>query len=286
MNDQPRSFEVQGVEVPGFLYGTAWKEEETARLVGEALDAGFRGIDTANQRKHYVEAGVGDALRKVFQREDLNRDDIFIQTKFTSVGGQDHRLPYDPRKDLATQVRQSFQRSLEHLDVERIDSLLIHGPHARNTLTAEDREIWRAMEDLHGEGLVRLIGISNVTARQVVELVELAEVPPAFIQNRCFAQLGWDREVRTVCSANGILYQGFSLLTANVRELRNPVVQRIAAKYERTLPQIVFRFAHQSGMICLTGTTDPAHMREDLSIFDFELSPKEVEMMAEIAAMF
>lgn len=286
MNSQPRFFEVQGVEVPPFLYGTAWKEGGTARLVGEALEAGFRGIDTANQRKHYVEAGVGDALRKSLDHEDLKREDLFIQTKFTSVGGQDHRLPYDPRQDLATQVRQSFQSSLEHLGVERIDSLLIHGPHARNTLTADDREIWRAMEGLHGEGGVRLIGISNVTAPQVAELVELAEVQPAFVQNRCFAQLGWDRDVRAICAANGILYQGFSLLTANVRELRNPVIQRIAAKYERTLPQVVFRFAHQSGMICLTGTTDRAHMGEDLAIFDFELSPDEVETIAEIAATF
>lgn len=277
MSERPFHLDVQGARVPSFLYGTAWKDDATEHLVGQALEAGFRGIDTANQRKHYLEAGVGVALAEALSKGGLKRDDLFVQTKFTSAGGQDHRLPYDPTVDLTTQVRQSFRSSLEHLQVETIESLLIHGPHARNTLTDEDREIWRAMEELHGDGLVRLIGISNVTARQVAELVDLAKVPPAFVQNRCFAQLGWDREVRRVCAANGIVYQGFSLLTANVSEIRGPVVQRIAAKYERTPPQIVFRFAHQMGMICLTGTTDAAHMREDLAIFDFELTPSEID---------
>jgi diketogulonate reductase-like aldo/keto reductase len=274
--------DVQGVRVPPFLYGTAWKEDATAFLVGLALEAGFRGIDTANQRRHYLEAGVGDALAEALSRGNLKREDLFLQTKFTSVGGQDHRLPYDAAADPATQVRQSFHSSLEHLRVATIDSLLIHGPQARHTLAADDREIWRAMEELHGEGLVGLLGLSNVTARQVAELVDLAEVPPAFVQNRCYARLGWDREVRSVCAANGIVYQGFSLLTANVGELRGPVVQRIAARHERTPPQVIFRFAHQVGMICLSGTTDPTHMREDLAIFDFELSREEIDAIENV----
>src|SRR5436305_728907 len=79
-----------GVRVPTFIYGTAWKEDGTTRLTPLALHGGFRGIDTANQRRHYHEAGVGRALAEA----GLPRDDVFLQTKFTYRGGQDHRLPY------------------------------------------------------------------------------------------------------------------------------------------------------------------------------------------------
>jgi hypothetical protein len=88
---------VRNVRVPTFIYGTAWKEDDTARLARMALDAGFRGIDTANQRRHYHQAGVGEALAGALPAGGLRREDVFLQTKFTHVGGQDHRLPYDPR---------------------------------------------------------------------------------------------------------------------------------------------------------------------------------------------
>ena len=85
---------------PPLLYGTAWKEDETERLVRTALEAGFRGIDTANQRKHYHEVGVGQAIAAALEDGTLTgRDDLFIQTKFTSVDGQDLRIPYDTTAD-------------------------------------------------------------------------------------------------------------------------------------------------------------------------------------------
>ena len=80
---------------PDFLYGTAWKEERTPALVELALRAGFRGIDTANQRKHYFEAGVGEGLAAAYRAGVVTRADLFLQTKFTYRDGQDHRLPYD-----------------------------------------------------------------------------------------------------------------------------------------------------------------------------------------------
>ncbi|MEA3136298.1 MAG: hypothetical protein QOC71_579, partial [Thermoplasmata archaeon] len=114
--------------LPGsaLVYGTAWKEDATERLVGLALEAGFRGIDTANQRKHYHEAGVGAALRTAFADGVVARDELFLQTKFTHLGGQDHRLPYDPRAPVAKQVEQSFAKSLEHLGIDRLDSYVLH----------------------------------------------------------------------------------------------------------------------------------------------------------------
>src|SRR5688572_9311594 len=85
-----------GVRVPRLLYGTAWKEARTSPLVTAALQAGFRGIDTANQRKHYHEVAVGEAVQAAIKEGLVQREDLFLQTKFTHIGGQDHRLPYDP----------------------------------------------------------------------------------------------------------------------------------------------------------------------------------------------
>ncbi len=96
--------EVDGIKVPSFFYGTAWKEERTAALTELALDSGFLAIDTANQRKHYFEEGVGQGLRAFLKKGTRTREDIFLQTKFTYQRGQDHRLPYDPKAALATQV--------------------------------------------------------------------------------------------------------------------------------------------------------------------------------------
>src|SRR3954454_5061152 len=101
-----RTLRIDGVTVPRFLYGTAWKEDETERLTALALRQGFRGIDTANQRRHYHEAAVGQAVASAVASGIVTRDGLFLQTKFTFRPGQDHRLPYDPRAPVATQVGQ------------------------------------------------------------------------------------------------------------------------------------------------------------------------------------
>jgi len=259
---------------PTFIYGTAWKEDETERLTRLAIDAGFRAIDTANQRRHYFEAGVGAAVAGAIRDGVVRRDELFLQTKFTYLRGQDHRLPYDPKADPATQVRQSFASSLEHLQVETIDSFVLHGP------GDHDREVWRAMEELP----VRFLGISNVSLHELEEFVSFAKVKPSFVQNRCFASTRWDANVRAFCRANGITYQGFSLLTANVKELRSAAFREIVKRLGRTPAQVVFRFAQQVGMIPLTGTTDPAHMREALAAGEFELSADDVAKIEETSS--
>jgi diketogulonate reductase-like aldo/keto reductase len=251
---------------PAFLYGTAWKENETRGLVRLALEAGFRAIDTANQRKHYHEAAVGEALAEAFDAGLVSRDELFLQTKFTHRDGQDHRLPYDERASVARQVEQSFASSLEHLGVERVDSYVMHGPSLRNRLAPQDLEAWRAMEVLHASGRTGALGISNVTLAQLEEVCAKGSVRPAFVQNRCYARTGWDQRVRAYCMRHGIVYQAFSLLTANRTELASPLVAGIAARRELTPAQVVFRFALQVGMLPLTGTTDPEHMRADLAV--------------------
>lgn len=263
--------------VPRFLYGTAWKEEETERLTLLALRQGFRGIDTANQRKHYYEAAVGRAVATALGEGAIQRDDLFLQTKFTFRDGQDHRLPYDPDAPIATQVEQSFASSLTHLGVETIDSYLLHGPSTRTGLATVDWNAWRAMEAIHASGRAKMLGVSNVTTEQLRLLFEGARVKPRFVQNRCYASRGWDRQVRSFCTANGIVYQGFSLLTANRSVLTHPVLTRIAARHGCDTSQIVFRFALDVGMIALTGTTNAEHMRADLGVLAFKLEPAEVQ---------
>src|SRR5450631_2257482 len=107
-----RTVLIDGVQVPRFVYGTAWKEDETKRLTVLALEQGFRGIDTANQRRHYHEAAVGQAIQASIESGLVQRDGLFLQTKFTFQRGQDRRLPYDPDVPIAVQVEQSFASSL------------------------------------------------------------------------------------------------------------------------------------------------------------------------------
>jgi len=279
-----RTLSIEGVHVPRFLYGTAWKEEQTQRLTELALQQGFRGIDTANQRRHYHEAAVGQAIAASVKSGLVTRADVFLQTKFTFRRGQDERLPYDPEAPIPIQIEQSFASSLEHLGTERIDSYLLHGPTQRVGLTRTDWEAWRTMEAIHESGRARLLGISNVTLEQLQGLCQQARVRPRFVQNRCYAVRGWDHRVRDFCAANGLIYQGFSLLTGNRETLARPELARIAKRHSRTVSQVVFRFAIDVGMVPLTGTSDAAHMRADLQVFDFRLEPEEVKQIERLSS--
>jgi diketogulonate reductase-like aldo/keto reductase len=100
--------QVRGVTVPTIMYGTAWKELHTEALTLQAINCGYRAIDTANQRKHYVETAVGAALTAAVAASVATRESLFLQTKFTYLAGQDHRLPYDANADIDTQVHQSL----------------------------------------------------------------------------------------------------------------------------------------------------------------------------------
>jgi diketogulonate reductase-like aldo/keto reductase len=274
---------LENVSIPGFLYGTAWKEDRTEKLTYQALQAGLRGIDTANQRKHYYEAGVGAALARAFADGLCTRDQLFLQTKYTFRRGQDTRLPYDEQAPITTQVAQSFASSLEHLGVDYLDSYILHGPSRSSGLGPDDWDAWQAMEALHDSGQVRLLGVSNVGVDQVDLLCRRARIRPHFVQNRCYAQLGWDREMRQLCDEQGIVYQGFSLLTANRAVLGDPYVMSLAQNYHALPAQIVFRFAMDVGMLPLTGTTSEAHMQKDLAVADFQLMPDEVARLESLA---
>jgi diketogulonate reductase-like aldo/keto reductase len=267
---------IAGLAIPRLLYGTAWKLDSTQPLTQLAIENGFRGIDTANQLKHYDEAAVGRAISTTLQSGLASREQLFLQTKFTFKAGQDHRLPYDPAASAAIQVEQSFASSLQHLGVDFIDSYLLHGPSSRDDFGPADWEAWRAMESIHDSGRVRMLGASNLSLKQLQILIHGARIRPQTLQNRCYAARGWDRRIREFCLSAGVTYQGFSLLTANRDALVHPTLVQIARGHGRSVSEIIFRFALEVGMIVLTGTSNAEHMRQDLAIYAFQLSVEEV----------
>ena len=264
-----------GVRIPRIIYGTAWKKDRTAALVEQAIGLGFRGIDTACQPKHYSEAGVGDGVAACLHR-GIDRSELYLQTKFTPPSGQDlGRVPYDPNAGLSEQVAQSFQTSLKNLQTDYLDCLLLHSPLANPQHTME---VWQAMEKIFHSGGVKQLGISNCYDPQQFELLyQNATIKPAVIQNRFYAESGYDRDIRDFCREQRIIYQSFWTLTANPHVLAHATLQTLAAKYRRSAAQLFFRYLSQIDIIPLTGTTSESHMREDLAIFDFELTVDECD---------
>lgn len=260
---------------PKFIYGTAWKTESTTKLVKLAIASGFRAIDTANQPKHYSESLVGQALLEL-AKEGIPRQQLFLQTKFTSTNGQDEKIPYDPNADYETQVLTSFSNSLEHLHTDYVDSYLLHGPYTWPGLNDADWAVWHTMEKIYESGQAKSIGISNVNIEQLKLLVEHANIKPMMVQNRCYASTGWDKAVREFCKAHHIIYQGFSLLTANHEILQHKTIQMIAERLSKTPEQVIFKFAMEVGMVPLTGTSSREHMQQDLQLDLVTLTQDEV----------
>ena len=269
--------------IPDFVYGTAWKEDRTPALVELALRAGFRAIDTANQRRHYSEAGVGQALATAYRNGFVKRDDLFLQTNFTYQRGQDHRLPFDPASPLATQVAQSMASSLEHLGTDYVDSYVLHGPSSNYDWTEDDAEAWEAMRRERDAGRTLLLGVSNVALAHLQRLRTLRTELPAFVQNRCYARLAWDGAMRDFCREHKIVYQGFSLLTANQEVLQHPLIAEIAKAAGASPAQVIFSFARSIGILPLTGTSNAEHMRQDLASRELTLSAEAVDTIESIS---
>jgi diketogulonate reductase-like aldo/keto reductase len=263
-----------GLRMPRILYGTAWKKERTADLVHQAVVAGFRGIDTAAQPKHYEEHRVGQALQYL-QEHGIQREELFLQTKFTPLQGQDpKRVPYDINAPVEEQVLQSFAASKENLQTDHIDSFILHSPLVPHSLLMK---VWRSMESLYRDGSVSQLGISNCYMPGVLAaLYDEAEVKPAVLQNRFYQQTGYDRSLRAWCAEKGIIYQSFWTLTANPHILAASGVRQIAERLGKTEEQVFFRYLTLSGIIPLTGTTSLEHMHQDLDIFDFVLNDTDM----------
>ena len=274
MSDQKWLTTSAGIKMPRIIYGTAWKKDRTADLVVEAIQAGFRGIDTACQPKHYNEPLVGTALQRL-KEHGIEREALFLQTKFTPLAGQDPRqVPYEKNAPIELQIAQSFETSKNNLQSEYLDSLLLHSPLSPHALLMK---AWNAMEKIQKTGGARQIGISNCYDTKVIRsLYADADVKPAVVQNRFYQETGYDADLRHWCSDHGVIYQSFWTLTANPHILASNTVRTIARKYKKTEAQIFFRYLSLSGIVPLTGTISEQHMREDIGIFDFELSFEDI----------
>src|SRR5260370_4303387 len=145
--------------------------------------------------------------------------------------------------------------SREHLATNHVDSFVLHGPASGYGWSDYDVEVWGAMLAERDAGRTRLVGVSNVSLLHLRQLAASGAPMPAFVQNRCFARRGWDRDVRSFCTERRIVYQGFSLLTANPEVGGNPVIARIAAPDRATPAQGAFPSAPPVGMLPLTGTS-------------------------------
>jgi diketogulonate reductase-like aldo/keto reductase len=267
-----------GIRIPKILYGTAWKKSATEQLVATAIGQGFRGIDTACQPKHYEEADVGAGVAASLGA-NLSRADLYLQTKFTGLSGHDpERIPYDSQAPIPQQVAQSFEVSLHNLRTDYIDCLVLHSPLPSAKQT---QEAWAAMEALVDSGKVGQLGISNCyQLLQLEALYDGARVKPAVIQNRFYADTQYDRNIRAYCRRRHILYQSFWTLTANPKVLASRPLTALAEKYGRTAPQVLFRYLTQIDAVPLTGTSSQVHMREDLAIFEFQLTAAEIAQLS------
>lgn len=255
--------------MPGMIYGTAWKEEQTAELVKQALVAGFTGIDTANQPAHYREDLVGKGLQQFLKEQaSKSRSDIFVQTKYspdqdTSQYSADIK-PYDSSVSVPEQVRQSLDSSLKHLHTDYIDSFVLHSPLDTGDLTMQ---AWRGMEQLVNEGKVKQIGISNIYQLPALQdIYKEATIKPSVVQNHFASDTCFDSELRRWCRDHGIKYQSFWTLTANKPGLVSKPVQDIVQARGLSKEQVWFLFVMGDGIIPLTGTASPEHMEQDLSL--------------------
>lgn len=259
------------------LYGTAWKKEQTTDLVFQALKAGFRGIDTACQPKHYQEHLVGDALRAFFTQMDLRREDVWIQTKFTSTGGQDpNNIPYNPNNSVEAQVQESIGVSLKNLKIDTIDSLLLHSPLKTTQLTLV---AWSVMEAAVQDGRVKCLGISNIYDLEELQLIyEKANVKPSVVQNRFYDKTNFDRGIRKFCLSKGIVYQTFWTLSANPHVLRHRDFEAMASKYGLTPAQLLYKFVRDSGHQPLSGCKNARHVAEAVAVgaLAFALTKEEM----------
>lgn len=261
------------VTTPRLVYGTAWKRERTADLVYTALSAGFRGIDTAAQPRHYREDLVGEGLRRAVTEGICHRRDIFLQTKFSPAAAQDlaaGNLPYDPHAPLREQVRASVESSLRNLRVDNdgdyLDSVVLHSPLPSMEETVL---VWKALSSFvqSSPPRVRGLGISNAPPEVVAYLLEAPDVKvkPGVVQNRFHAATRWEPQLRALCRAAGVVFQSFWTLSGNPQLLKaRPVLDLAVAAGVEPEVALYALVLGLEGTSILDGTTSLEHMRADL----------------------
>jgi diketogulonate reductase-like aldo/keto reductase len=231
--------------------------DEAYAAVREALAAGYRHIDTA--QIYGNEQAVGHAVRD----SGLPRDEVFVTTKLWN----EFQRP--------GAVQPAVERSIEALGLGAPDLMLLHWPVAGQRLAA-----WAELERLREAGVLRAIGVSNFMVRHLQELLAHARTVPAVNQVELSPFLQ-QRNVRALCRARGIVVQAYSPLT-KARRLDHPVLARIAGELQRSTAQVLLRWGLQQGMVVLPKSTRPARIRENLALFDFELSAGHMAALDEL----
>jgi diketogulonate reductase-like aldo/keto reductase len=274
----------QHIVLPGFTYGTAWKKDQTKRLVKEAVSSGFRRIDTAAQPRHYQENLVGEALRELYAervviREDLHvstsrslrcsTTDVFkLQTKFTQPAGEDlSNMPYDHEAPLDVQIRISIASSLRNLrptskssEGSYVDSLLLHSP---LPTIEQNLQAWNLLES-YIPHQIRTLGISNVTLPTLQAIFESSTIKPSIVQNRFYPNTRYDVPLRAFCREHDILYQSFWTLTGNPDLLNSEPVDALITAAQISRAVALYALVSGLGIEVLNGTTSKEHMSADL----------------------
>lgn len=256
MNEQKYIKLNNGVEMPMAGIGTfLLSPDEAEASVKSALQAGYRLIDTANA---YVnEKAVGRAIRK----SGIARNEIFLETKLWPS--------FYEQAD-------AVEKTLERLDTDYIDLLLIHQP-AGNYIAG-----YRLMEKAYKEGKVRAIGLSNFTIAQIQEILAVCEVKPAILQTEVHPYYQEPELKQFLAQENMVIQAWYPLGHGDKALIEEPVFSELAAKYGKSNAQIILRWHIQSGNIVIPGSKNPDHIRANFDLFDFELEDAE---MAKIAAL-
>jgi 2,5-diketo-D-gluconate reductase A len=248
-----------GVEIPQFGFGVFQvPPEDTAQVVREAFDAGYRHIDTAQMYEN--EEGVGRA----FADSGLSRDEVFITTKLGNDGhGHDAAL-------------RALDGSLARLGLEFVDLFLIHWPRPREGRYVET---WQAFEKLAAEGKARSIGVSNFTVEHLERLAAETDTVPAVNQIELhprFVQL----ELRDYHREHGIATEAWSPIGQGGDLLQDPTLTGLADKYGKSPAQVVLRWHVQLGNIVFPKSMRPERMRENIDVYDFELSDDDMQAVS------
>lgn len=245
-----------GVKMPMAGIGTfLLTPDEAEASVLSALQCGYRLIDTANA---YVnEKAVGRAMKK----SGIPRDEIFLETKLWPA--------FYEQPD-------AVEKTLQRLDTDYIDILLIHQP-AGNYVAG-----YRQMEKAYQEGKVKAIGLSNFNEKQIQEILDICEVKPAVLQTEVHPY-SQEKELKKFLDKESIVIQAWYPLGHGDKALREePLFTELGEKYGKTNSQIILRWHIQCGNIVIPGSKNPAHIKDNLDLFDFSLTDEE---MAQIAAM-
>ncbi|KPG69300.1 MULTISPECIES: aldo/keto reductase [unclassified Enterococcus] len=255
------------VTIPELGFGT-WQTpngEVAVDSVKKALAAGYRHIDTAQGYKN--EASVGQAIKE----SGIPREEIFLTTKLWN-GNHSYDL-----------VMSSFAESLEKLQTDYVDLFLIHWPNPvafRENWQTANAESWRAFEELYEAGKIKAIGVSNFLPHHLEELKKTATVFP--MVNQIFLAPGeLQPEVVQYCQAHDILLEAYSPLgTGKIFDV--PEMKELAAKYNKTIAQIALRWSLQHGFLPLPKSVTPSRIEENLAVFDFELSPEDLQTIDQL----